>query len=1085
MTRDLLRERLTAFRAAYYRIWIARGLLLTLLWSGALFVLFSFTEGIFWWEVPVRWALWFLWVGGTAYGLGRWVVYPLLQYGFRLRGYLSDEEAARWIGRRLPAVQDKLLNALQLSRQETADAAAVALAIEERMQRLSFIPWEVTLPRQQVRKYLLLLLGVVAGGALFWLISPTVFRQGAQRFLQPHRAFARPLPYALHIEGLKPFYRQGETLLLRFSLSGEKLPSTLYVTDGRGLLPLQKRSPTLYELSLPNLQESLMLRVEANKELLRMFSISVLRPPFVKDFQIVCQYPAYTRLQSDTFYRPTFRVLQGSEIYVSFRVESERPYKVQAEAFSLRLEEGRWKGRFRARESGAYSILIRESYFTDSLFLHAEVFPDLHPSVHLYSEWFDEPTWDQHLRLRLMDDYGFSRALLWYRIAESTTPGRSFPQFRSMNVPISSQPIQDHVFRCNWRELGVQAGDRVEYYVEVWDNDALTGPKSSRSILYTFEPVNDAGRQEVFAQLQDSLFEELLKVRKDIEALLSEKDMAQSSQKATEMSERFRSLRSELRSLQRLALEQQLYTPELLKQMEQLQKLLESIDPQKPEQLLSQMQAPSRDSLRLSQLKEELRRAYQEWQEKLERLEALLPRYQRQRALESLLTRLSEMVEQQRQLSQLSDSLQKGAEPHQLHLKEEAEKLHKGVDSLKKEERGALRDSLGKAGEALRKASGYMQEALEEIQREGSPQESQENAAKALEQALQAIDRGMQQEGADEEAEDYEALRLLLKGILSLSFRQESTRKKAQESSSFISAAQPLISEQMNIRRDYRQIHDSLFMLAQRSPAIEEPILDLLREIERYFQGLSFTEAEPLIRRQQYILQGLNRLANLMTELLAQLEEGLKNRQQEGGACQRPFKVRRKSASIQSSSGRSPSGQRPLSQPTQRHTTLPLLQQLQKQLNEALERALTPNPASESMGGLSPEERARLSAQQELIRLRLQELLRQNPGEAGELQTLIEEMQKAERDLLIGAITRERLLRQQAILTRLLEYERSQQERELDPARESRTARQFFQRTTGSYPLPMQKAEPTSPAPALRFYQPLYQRLIETYFQKP
>jgi hypothetical protein len=132
---------------------------------------------------------------------------------------------------------------------------------------------------------------------------------------------------------------------------------------------------------------------------------------------------------------------------------------------------------------------------------------------------------------------------------------------------------------------------------------------------------------------------------------------------------------------------------------------------------------------------------------------------------------------------------------------------------------------------------------------------------------------------------------------------------------------------------------------------------------------------------------------------------------------------------------------------------------------------------------LSPQERARLSAQQELIRLRLQEWLRQNPSDQGQLQDLIQQMQEAEKDLLTQRITRERLLRQQAILTRLLEYEKSQRERELSPERESRTAQQFFQRTVGTYPV--YRPQPaTLPAKApLWFFEPPYQTLIQSFTQ--
>ncbi|MCX7605795.1 MAG: hypothetical protein N2170_00840, partial [Bacteroidia bacterium] len=804
--------------------------------------------------------------------------------------------------------------------------------------------------------------------------------------------------------------------------------------------------------------------------------------------------PAYTRQNPDTSSQPVLRVLKGTYIQLTLSVESARMYRLFSP--SLPLEKAypthSWKGTFLALSSSSHTLYVQDSLFQDSLTLRVEVYPDYYPSVQLFSEWFNPETWEQGIRLRLMDDFGFSKGVLWYRIVEGATPARAQEKYQALPLAISSDATQERLMTLSWPSMGIQPGDKVEYFVEVWDNDLISGPKASRSIAYTLEPLDEPAKQEIFADLQDSLFRELLSVQRALEKLLLEKEDLQKAQRSTTaLSEKFRSLRSELRSLQRLAAEQQLYTPELLEQVRQLQKLLDAMDPQKPEQLLSQLLQQQTDSAKAAQLQEELERAYREWQEKMARFEALLPAYQQQRRLEELMTRLSEMAESEKRLSTLPDSLQHqpAAQSLQQRLLQDTRQLSRQVDSLRGlASPSPLQDSMEKALQHLQDAMHSMQKALQEMQRtEGKPQEDQKRAAEALEQALSTMDGGAQQEQADEEAEAYEALRLLLKGILSLSFRQEAVRKKTQESASFTGIAQTIIRDQNAIRRDYQQIHDSLFALANRSPVLEEALLDLLRDLEKYFQGLTFYQSELLLRRQQYILQGLNRLANLMTELLAQLEENQRNRQAGGGACQRSFKVRRKGATGRPSpSKNSAQGQSPTPQSTPRQGPIPSLQQLQHQLNESLQRALTPNPASENPGGtLSPEERARLSAQQELIRLRLQEWLQQHPGDAGQLQNLIEEMQKAEKDILGGALTRERLLRQQQILTRLLDYERSQQERELEPTRESRTARQFFERTTGIYPLP---TLPLPPAPALRttwIYQPSYQNLIERYFYHP
>lgn len=1091
MAQPSLRSRLIAFRAAYYRIHILRGLLLAGLWTLGVFVVFSLSEGLFWWDIPVRWLLWGIWIGGSLFFLLRWVLYPLLQYGFRLKGYLSDEEAARWIGRRLPEVQDKLLNALQLSRQlSTEENAAVALAIEERMRRLSVIPWEVTLPSKDLRRYAGFLLAFVGFSGLLWVVSPAIFRDGTVRFLRPNHTFARPLPYSLHVEGLKPLYRKGESLSLTFTLTGSKLPEELFVSTASGPLPLRRESPARYTLFLAQLSEKLLLRVETRGELLKEIPVEVIQPPFVRDLQVVCYYPSYTGMKPDTFHQPAVRVLKGSRLQIKFGVESERPYRLQSADFTLRPEKGdKWQIDLSALQPFTAALQIRETYFIDSLLLQVEVYPDYHPSVQLFSDWFNPASWEQGLRIRVADDFGFSRGGLWYRVAESVSPGRAQEKFSFKPLPIQTISAQEIHYTVAWQSLGVQPGDKVEYYVEVWDNDAVSGPKSSRSILYTLEPQQDADRQEVFAALQDSLLRELQRIQRELQAVRSQPDLSQNSRQATQLSERFREVRSELRALQRLATEQQLYTPELLEHMRQLQKLLEAMDPQKPEQLLSQLQQSIEDSLRMEQLKQELDRAYQEWQEKLSRLEALLPSYQQQRRLEEVMTRLAETAERQARLSEMPDSVQRqeGTQVLQQRLETETQSLRQAIDSLRQQTpSGPLQDSLGTASQHLQEALRFMERAMEQVRSGSSPQGAQKSAAESLERALNALDQGNQQEMAESESEEYEALRMLLKGILSLSFRQEAARKKAQESASFLSTAQPLVSEQNAIRRDYKQVQDSLYALAQRSPVIEEGILDLLRDMEVYFRALSYQQPELLLRRQQYILQGLNRLANLLTELLAQLEERQQNRQQAGGACQRPFRVRRKGGMGKPSPSPSSQGQMPTSRPfPQKKESAPSLRQLQQQLNESLQRALTPNPASEAPAGLSPEERARLSAQQELIRLRLQEQLRQHPGDAGQLQSLIEEMQKAEKEILGGAFTRERLLRQQEILTRLLDYERSQQERELDPARESRTAQQFFLRTTGVYPRPVISPSSAPPAPALWLYRPFYQQLIERYLQAP
>jgi hypothetical protein len=89
---------------------------------------------------------------------------------------------------------------------------------------------------------------------------------------------------------------------------------------------------------------------------------------------------------------------------------------------------------------------------------------------------------------------------------------------------------------------------------------------------------------------------------------------------------------------------------------------------------------------------------------------------------------------------------------------------------------------------------------------------------------------------------------------------------------------------------------------------------------------------------------------------------------------------------------------------------------------------------------------AQLAAQQAAIRKEMQraaqELNKDGSGAGQPLQKLAEEMEKNEKDIVNKNITQETLKRQEDIMVRLLEAEKSERERELDQKRESNEGRE-------------------------------------------
>ena len=90
------------------------------------------------------------------------------------------------------------------------------------------------------------------------------------------------------------------------------------------------------------------------------------------------------------------------------------------------------------------------------------------------------------------------------------------------------------------------------------------------------------------------------------------------------------------------------------------------------------------------------------------------------------------------------------------------------------------------------------------------------------------------------------------------------------------------------------------------------------------------------------------------------------------------------------------------------------------------------------------QELAKLAAQQEAIRQQLQNMadqLDKNGKGGGNIGKLAEKMEETETDLVNKLLSNETLKRQQEILTRLLESEKAEKEREMDEKRQSNEAK--------------------------------------------
>jgi hypothetical protein len=214
---------------------------------------------------------------------------------------------------------------------------------------------------------------------------------------------------------------------------------------------------------------------------------------------------------------------------------------------------------------------------------------------------------------------------------------------------------------------------------------------------------------------------------------------------------------------------------------------------------------------------------------------------------------------------------------------------------------------------------------------------------------------------------------------------------------------------------------------------------------------------------QQRTMKNLNDLALMLSEVMNQMQQQMSSMMPGSQMCNNP-----------GGQGQGKSGRVPMDKITEG----------QQQLNEDMKQMM--QGRKDGKQG-SSEEFARMAARQAAMRKALRDLQqeKQQRGQGSpSLDPIMEDMDKVETQLVNKQLSNEMLKRQQEILTRLLEAERAEREREMDNERRAEMARQTEKTLPPALEEYMKKreAEIESYRTASPVLRPYYKFLVEEYY---
>ncbi len=1061
-----LLQKLDEFIRKYYLNQLIRGALLSTGLLVAFFLVFAALEYYGRFGITGRTIFFYSLLAVSAVALTQWVVSPLIRL-WNIRPGISYDEAAAIVGKHFNNIEDRLLNTLQLQRTAATSQSELLMAsIDQRITELKPVPFATAIDLGQNKQFLRYALPPLFLLVLILVIAPSMVTEGTRRIVNHRTAFENLAPFLFNIQNEELSTIELQDFELVVSLDGKEVPNDLYVEiDGKRTL-MSKLSAAKFSYVFHQPREDVGFQLIGSGYNSSNYELKVRPKPSVVGFDIELEFPKYiSRANENRENSGDLLIPEGTRVNWNFNTSKTDKLSVVLRDETVELNrngENNFSFSEQFRKSSEYTVIGSNEYLKagDSLRYTVTVIPDLYPSISVAGVEDSLNPKRMYFNGQVKDDYGFSSLVFKYK---RLNEDGSISEENDVAIGVSKNQKSETFFHFwNLTELSLEPGDAVEYYLEVWDNDGVNGSKSTRSESKTYRvaTLNELAQEnnakneqlkddiEETMKLADKMKDELDDLQK---AILDKKTLDwEDKEKMKVMVEMQKSLQKKIENIQQQSEqknskmnEMMEFDPQLVEKQKQLEKLFEEVMSEDMKKLFEEMEKLMEEMTKdkAQELLEDIELSNEDLEKELDRSLELFKQMEFEQKLEQTMERLEKLAKDQEKLAE--ETKDKSSENEE--LTQEQEKLNEEFEDIKKE-----MDDLEKKNEELENPNqmedfSNEEESVSESQKESKEQldqnqnkkasESQQKASDQMKNMAQKMGNMMMQMQAQGQQEDMEALRQIVEKLLTLSFDQEKLIDNLKQTNQNDPKYTELAREQLKLKDDSKLIEDSLYALSKRVPQIETVINREIRSVngnmKKSIAKMADRKTADALSRQQFALTSLNNLALLLSETVQQMQAAAAQAAGQG-SCSKPGGGGKPSAGA--------------------------MRKLQEQMNKQLEemrKGMQPGgkKKGEKKGGTSPGNRgmskqlAQMAAKQEALRQMAREYEKElqkeegGQGGSGDMKKLQELMEQTETDLVNKMITQETLMRQQEILTKLLEAENAEREREQEQRRESKEAK--------------------------------------------
>ena len=806
------------------------------------------------------------------------------------------------------------------------------------------------------------------------------------------------------------------------------------------------------------------------------FIISVADYPVIKSFTVSIYPPAFTGMPSKTLEENQGDVfcIGGSRIY--FELHSNKELSSAGISFDgnyipFKVIEEQATGSLVATKSGTYNFILKDiggSENKDANIYNIKVVSDDPPKISIIEpeETNYTLTGEKELivRARISDDFGFSKLTLGYRKINSKSPASQ--KFNTINIPIKNLDATSLEVPYLWNISGLKLSSEqtVEYYMEVTDNTGKSTKSEIRTLQYKslsdFLKQTEKFTKELQADLK-SILDETSDLNEDIEQLKKDsrytEELGINEQRRKELQSKIENIQGKLNATQekidQLIQEMQeknILSEKTLEQYMKLQEMFNKINTPELQEMLKKLREALKKNNR-EQLREELRNFRfdeEAFKKQMEKLMELMKKIENLQKFGELTKKLDDITKKQ-------EELKKETEATKENDKNKLDELSKEQKEIKEQTKD-FKEELKKLIEELRKMQDeFNPEDLEDIRKEFNKRE--------IENKMQQSSKELQK-GDKEDSEDTQ------EDILSdLNEMNEKMMDALENAMDMQSMTNRLMNKLKQIKQEIDKLSEDQEDLKKETKELEKNNTDEFTEKKKEQQELQKRLSETINKLMNLSKSGVQIMPELGKELgnaynkmnkagddlgnadrsnatsnQEKAKESLDNASKMLGDMLNQMGMNKSCKSGQQGNGRMGQLMQQLAQLIARQKSLNGLMNQLGEMGQRGQDGKDGNPSNLTQEQISRMDRLKL--EQEQIRKSLEELNeefekeKQRTGEKllGDLNEVQREMQEIIKDLSDYNLTEETLKKQNRILSRMLDAQLSQREKDFEQKRESR-----------------------------------------------